>query len=112
MFESHYRYDHGFSHRGHNDVPSVRCARNTTRAYGIWGSSRIACPWITSARLLAQLGEQVGTLLLPEFMYERAAINAALAVRRPVWRTLLGEAHSLAAEEVHRVMRAIWERLQ
>ena len=93
-------------------IGAVRAEHNPRlRHLGIV-ANRVPVDNIGAARLLEQLGEQVGALLLPAFMYERAAINAALAVRRPVWRTLRGEAHSLAAEEVHRVMREIWERLQ
>lgn len=64
------------------------------------------------AQLLEALREQVGDLLLPVVVYQRAAIKAALAAMRPVWRTLRGEARSQAALEMRAVMDLVLRRLK
>lgn len=75
-------------------------------------ANRVPPHSVTAAKLLSELRTVVGGLLLPDVIYERAAITAALAARRPVWRTERGEARSPAAEEVYTALKSVWERMR
>lgn len=92
-------------------IKDVRTAHNPGLRHLGFLANRVPLQSATAARLLQELGSLVGDALLPEVIYERAVIAAALAARRPVWRTERGEARSPAAEEMRRVLQTVWERM-
>lgn len=75
-------------------------------------ANRVTPHSVMEEQMLDALRDQVGDLLLPCVVYQRAGIRAALAGMRPVWRTLRGEARSHAALEMRAAMDLVLRRLK
>jgi len=63
--------------------------------------SRINTKSPEEVQALKDVREQLGSLILPHVLVERAAVGASIAKRRPVWKGTRGASHLAAGREMY-----------
>jgi chromosome partitioning protein len=92
-------------------VESVRAGGNSElKVLGLL-ANKVNSRSKSEAKILADLRNQLGSLLMPMQVNERTSIAEALANSRPVWARSGGESQRLAAVELETACKAILKNL-